>query len=145
MGAMAVIAFDLNGTLLDPSALAEPLGGEDADRALVTRALDDAIAQAMAHTLAGAFPPFPELVGSGLRRQLRLADREDGPAEAALGRLEAMKAFPEAEDALELLARAGHRLAVLTNSAADDADAVLRSAGVRPRFDWVLGVDAARE
>jgi hypothetical protein len=48
------IAFDLNGTLLDPGALLGA-GREEMGRV----ALDDAVMQAMADTLTGEHRPFP--------------------------------------------------------------------------------------
>lgn len=139
---MPVVAFDLNGTLLDPSALAEPLGGTDDDRALVLGALDDAIAQAMAATLAGAFPAFPDLLRAGLERRLELAGRDPASAADAVGRTAAMRPYGEVPQALDVLRDAGFDLAVVTNSATASAEGTLSRAGIRERFATVLGVDA---
>ena len=140
---MAVIAFDLNGTLLDPTALVAPLEGVAPQVAL--DALDDAVAQAMARSLAGVpYGPFGDLLGAALRRQLELAGHDPAGAEAALGQVTRMPAYPEAAGALELLAGAGHRLAVVSNSGAEVADEGLRHAGLRSRMQWVIGSDGAR-
>jgi 2-haloacid dehalogenase len=53
----------------------------------------------------------------------------------------AMPAYPEAPAALDRLAAAGLRLAVLTNSPTERAEAGLRSAGIRDRFEHVVGTD----
>ena len=41
------VLFDLNGTLVDPAVLAQPLGDSAEDEALVQSAFDDAVMQAM--------------------------------------------------------------------------------------------------
>lgn len=136
-----VVAFDLNGTLLDTAVVADPLGGRDDDRALVARAFDQAVEQAMALTLAGVFEPFPSLLGAGLERQLALAGRAGEDVAAAVDRASAMPAFPEAAEALDVLAGAGLRLAVVSNSATGSAEANLAQAGLRERFEVVVGAD----
>jgi 2-haloacid dehalogenase len=135
---MATIAFDLNGTLMDPSALAEPLGG---DTALVLRALAGAVDHGMALTLAGGYRPFAELIEAGLRRELEVAGEDPGRASAAVELLPSMRPFPEAAEALDVLAEAGHTLMVLTNSTGQAAETVLRNAGLRERFAAVRATD----
>ena len=138
---MATIAFDLNGTLLDPTYLASAVGGDDA---LVLRSLDLAVAQAMTLTLSGApYRPFKELLEAGLRRELERAGRDPDAAVDAVALTAQMPPFPEAAGALEVLADAGHRLVVLTNSAAAAAEEALENAGIRDRFDAVHGTDEA--
>ena len=139
---MATIAFDLNGTLLDPTHLAGALDGDDA---LVLRALDLAITHGMTVTLSGApYRPFRDLLEAGLRAELERAGRDPGAATAAIGLMASMPPVPQAEAALATLAEAGHRLVVLTNSAAQAAEEVLRNAGLRDRFAAVHGTDEAQ-
>ncbi|MDP9386184.1 MAG: HAD hydrolase-like protein, partial [Actinomycetota bacterium] len=107
---MALVAFDLNGTLLDPAEQGEKL--------------QVAVRLAMAHTLAGDFRPFAELL------------------EAAGGNVpERMEPFPDVADGLDRLAEAGHRLAVITNSAREVATQLLERVGLLDRFERVVGVD----
>jgi 2-haloacid dehalogenase len=49
-----------------------------------------------------------------------------------------MPAYPDVPDALARLRDAGFQLAVLTQSAADAAEAVLENAGLRAHFELVL-------
>ena len=107
---MALILFDLNGTLLDPGPEKEKLHA--------------AVRLAMAHTLAGDFRPFAELI-------------------AAVGGTvpERMPPFADVPAGLDRLTGQGHRLAVLTNSARETAEQHLRAAGLRERFGRVIGVD----
>jgi 2-haloacid dehalogenase len=135
------VIFDLNGTLVDPSVLAQPLGDSAAAEELVAGAFDDAVAQAMVATLTGEHPPFPELIEAALRRRLALGGGEPESAHAAIGLLGSMPAFLEAPAALERLRGEGLRLGVLTQSSTAAADAVLRFAGLRDRLELVLGSD----
>jgi 2-haloacid dehalogenase len=132
------VLFDLNGTLVDPSVIAQPLGDSPADEALVQRSFDDAVAHAMVVTLTGAEAQFADLVGAALRRRLALAGRDGAVADDALGLLGSMPAFIEAPGALERLRGVGLRLGVLTQSSAEAADAVLRFAGLRDRLELVV-------
>lgn len=116
------VVFDLNGTLLDPAAIG-------------TDVLDEAILAAMTLNHVRDYRPFSELLRAALAR--RGGDDVDRLMEAAAR----MPAFPEAADALDLLASAGRRLAVLTNSATAAAERGLRAAGLRGRFAHVIGTD----
>ena len=114
--------FDLNGTLLDPAAVG-------------AAALDRAILSALTLNHVGEYRPFPELLRAAIA--VERPDEVDEVMQAAA----AMPAFPEAAEALDLIADAGYRLAVLTNSPTDVADRGLRAAGLRDRFEHVIGTD----
>ncbi len=120
---MSWVIFDLNGTLLDPAAI----GSE---------ALDEAILAGMALNHVGEYRPFPELLRAALVRRGGEADVDD--LMDAAGR---MPPFPEAAEALDLLAAAGRHLAVLTNSPTAGAERSLQAAGLRERFTHVVGTD----
>lgn len=120
---MSWVVFDLNGTLLDPAAV-----GSDA--------LDDAILAGMTLNHVGEYRPFSDLLRAALAT--RRSAEEVGPLMEAAG---AMPAFPEAADALDVLASAGLSLAVLTNSPTEGAERSLRAAGLRERFAHVIGTD----
>jgi 2-haloacid dehalogenase len=139
----AWVVFDLNGTLVDPSVMAQPLGDSGPDEELVQAALDDAIAQAMVATLTGTLPPFRDLIEAAVRRRLRLRGRDEDAAATALELMGSMPAFIEAPAALEILRGEGIRLGVLSQSAAADSDAVLRFAGLRDRLDLVMSAQDA--
>ncbi len=132
------VLFDLNGTLVDPVVMAQPLGDAAADEDLVTAAVDDAVQLAMVTTLTGGEAAFADLVRAALDRRLRLAGRDPGLADDALGLMSTMPAFIDAPAALEQLRGIGLRLGVLTQSAADAGDAVLRFAGLRDRIEVVI-------
>jgi HAD superfamily hydrolase (TIGR01509 family) len=107
---VALLFFDLNGTLLDPGAGSE--------------AIQKAVRLAMIHTMAGEFRPLAELVH---------AVGGEVPDE--------MDPFPDVPGGLIRLRDAGHRLAVLTNSAAETATAHLERAGLLACFERVVSVE----
>jgi 2-haloacid dehalogenase len=126
------VAFDLNGTLLDPAGV---VPGEPG---LGRRALTDAVVLAMATTVVGGYRDFSDFVAAALSRRL------DGASlEAAVKRSSTLPPFPDAERALRRLADAGLRIAVVTNSAGEAADEALAAAGLRDAVDAVIGTDAA--
>ena len=142
---MRSVLFDLNGTVLDPAVIADPLGGGDEERRLVGDAFREALLMTMADTLSGgAYRPLPEYLRAALERALRAAGRDTGPLDAAMRRASAMQPFPEAARALGLLREAGLRVGVLTNSTTETAERALESARLRDYFDVVLGSDAVK-
>lgn len=132
------VLFDLNGTLLDPAAIAEPLGAAPAVGAEI---LDQAVAQAAAGTMAGLYRPLPECMRAALTRRARLGEFSGAAVQQALERARALPAFPEAAPALDVLAQAGLRVGVLTNSATEAAEGALAAAGLRDRLELVAGSD----
>jgi 2-haloacid dehalogenase len=136
--ALQWVLFNLTGTLVDPSVLAQPLGDSGADEELVLEALDDAVTMAMVDALTGALTPLDELVEAAMRRRLRLAGSDESRAAAARELMGTMPAYLEVPGALESLRARGLRLGVLAQSAAGATDAVLRFAGLRDRFELVL-------
>src|ERR687894_1580897 len=101
------VLFNLTGTLVDPTVLAQPLGDSGADEELVLSALDDAIAMAMVDNLTGATNPLDALVEAAMRRRLRLAGSDEDRAAAALELMGTMPAYLEVPGALETLRARG--------------------------------------
>jgi FMN phosphatase YigB (HAD superfamily) len=110
---MATVTFDLNGTLLDP--------GDQGD------VLQRAIVVSMAHTLAGEFRAFSELI------------------EASGGKIpDEQPPFGDVLAGLERLVAAGHELAVITNSSRSTGEEHLAAAGLRRRFTAVASAEEVR-
>ena len=141
--ALTWVFFNLAGTLVDPTVLAQPLGDSSADEELVLSALDDGIAMAMADVLTGELTPLDALIEAAMRRRLRLAGADEARAAEALELMGTMPAYLEAPGALESLRSHGLRLGVLAQGTAEKTDAVLRFAGLRDRFDLVLSAQDA--
>lgn len=133
--------FDLNGTVLDPSGIAGPLGGDE-DRRLVAEAFHEALLLTMADTLSGGgYRPLPEYLRATLERALRAEGRDRGVLDAAMRRAAALEPFPEAGAALSRLRAADVRLGVLTNSTTEAAERALAAAALLDRFEVVIGSD----
>jgi 2-haloacid dehalogenase len=137
------VLFNLTGTLVDPTVLAQPLGDSGADEDLVLAALDDTVAMAMVDALTGGRHQLDELMAAAMRRRLRLAGTDEGRAAAALQLVSTMPAYLEAPGALESLRARGLKLGVLSQSSAQATDSVLRFAGLRDRFELVLSAQDA--
>jgi 2-haloacid dehalogenase len=141
--ALAWVLFNLTGTLVDPTVLAQPLGDSGADEELVLNALDDTTTIAMVDALTGGYTPFSEMMEAAMRRRLRLAGSDEERAVSALELVSTMPAYIEAPGAMESLRARGLKLGVLAQSAAESADAVLRFAGLRDRLELVLSAQDA--
>lgn len=111
---MTWVFFDLNGTLLDPGDLLEPL--------------QKALQLAWTTTLSGGYEPFDVLAGWAL-------------GEPVGDRLTTMPARDGAADALARLAGAGLHVAVLTQSRTETGRAALEHAGLLGHVELVLGTD----
>ena len=139
------VLFDLNGTLLDPAGIAEPLGGGDEDRRLVDGAFREALLLTMADTLSGgAYRPLPDYLRAALERALRAGGRDLAALDEAMQRAGPMPPFAGADAALAALRDAGLRCGVLTNSTTDAAERSLRSAGLRDHIEIVIGSDVVK-
>jgi phosphoglycolate phosphatase len=132
--------FDLDGTLVDtPTAIVDGLTATftslgvvapepAAIRATIGRPLDQAIAD-----LVG-LPAGSELVGAVMRGYQRLFLDQIVPRAREL-------IHPGVADGLATLARHGLTLAIATSKFTASANAMLVSAGLRDRFDLVVGAD----
>jgi 2-haloacid dehalogenase len=130
--------FDLNGTVLDPAGIGDPLGLSPEQSLL---ALDETILLAMAETLSGGDRAFGELLESVLRRRAELAGSDASALEEALGRATRMPPYPDAGAAIGRLRDGGLRVGVLTNTPTPNAEAALEAAGLREALELVIGSD----
>ena len=136
--ALTWVLFNLTGTLVDPTVLAQPLGDSGADEELVLSALDDTVAMAMVDQLTGGSSSLNELMAAAMRRRLSLAGSDESRADSALQLISMMPAYLETPGALETLRGRGLKLGVLSQSSTQATDNVLRFAGLRDRFELVL-------
>ena len=133
------VLFDMNGTLLDPAVMAEPLGGRDEDVDLVHGALEATVLAAMTETVIGVHHGFADLLSASVDRAL-FRDGRPELAGAVTDATARMEPFPEAPEAIELLRSAGFGVGVLTNSSAETARDLLSESGLE--LDPILSCDA---
>ena len=142
----SVIAFDVNETLLDLSAL-DPL---------FERALGDAslrplwFAQMLQLAFVGIITDSYVDFGTAQRAALTMVAQRTGKelgdqdADEIVAAMSSLPPHPEVRAAVERLHEAGLRLAAFTNSTRDVAEAQVSNAGLRDLFEQVLSADEVK-
>jgi 2-haloacid dehalogenase len=139
-----VIAFDVNETLLDLSALDslfEELFGDDAPR-------PQWFAQMLQLSFVGGLTGHYVDFGTAQRAALRMVAQRRGCSlttdkiEHVVEAMSHLPAHPEVPDALAALTATELTVVALTNSTHSVAEAQLANAGIRQHFDQVLSADA---
>jgi len=141
-----VCVFDVNETLLDLRALDPAFAQLFGDAAVRREWFTQMIQSALVATVTGAYAPFGQIGDAALtmiaaRRGVTLAD---DMRRQLLGGMRSLPPHPEVRPALERLRAAGLRLAALTNSTAEVAEAQLTNAGLAELFELRLSADAVR-
>jgi 2-haloacid dehalogenase len=137
-----VVVFDLNGTLLDNRAI-QPVLRSIFGRKLNTEEYFTRILQySMALSLAGGYRAFSDIAIAVLRmeadaRKINLTEADTKRVAVALRKL---PPFRDVEGSLRKLQKANFRMAVLTNSASEDAREQLANAKLSGYFERVLSV-----
>jgi 2-haloacid dehalogenase len=141
-----VCVFDVNETLLDLRAL-DPhfervFGDAGVRRAWFLQLLQSALVA----TVTRAYSDFGTIGGAALEM---VAEREgldlsDEDKQKILGRMRELPPHPEVAESLERLREAGLRLATLTNSTQQVAEAQMNNSGLRDYFEQILSADAVR-
>lgn len=141
-----VLVFDVNETLLDLAAL-DPAFERVFGTATARRDwFGEMLRAAFVLTLTGAYRDFGEIARAALdvTAARHGIDLDDVERQRILGGVRRLPPHPDVRPALERLQAAGYRLAALTNSAQDAADAQIAHAGLGDFFEAVLSVDAVR-
>lgn len=141
-----ICVFDVNETLLDLQALDPAFAQIFGDVAARREWFTQMIQSALVATVTGAYVPFGQIGDAALtmvaaRRGVALAD---DTRRQLLGGMRTLPPHPDVLPALERLRAAGLRLAALTNSTAEVAEAQLANAGLAEYFEARLSADAAR-
>lgn len=139
-----VIAFDLNGTLLDTGAIAPELRNIFGNKVTADHFMAEVLKHSMATTLAQDYRPFSDMAANVLEmiatgHGIVLSAAQIEHVRAALLRL---PPFPDVIQGLRRLRSAGLRLAVLTNSGGTNLEHQLEHSGLRMYFDQVLSVES---
>jgi 2-haloacid dehalogenase len=141
-----VIAFDVNETLLDLSALDPQFEALFGSAALRAQWFAQMLQLAFVGGLTGEYVDFTAAQQAALRM---LGERHgivlhDAMVAEVVDRMRTLPAHPEVAGALGTLAGTSLRLVALTNSTAEVADAQLTHAGLRDLFEAVLSADTVR-
>ena len=138
-----VIVFDLIETLLDLGAMDPYFERFFGDAAVRKEWFMQTLQLAMAAVLANAYEDFGVQADTGLEITARyykvsLLGEEKN---LILSTLRKLRPYPEVAQSLQRLRDAGLRLATLTNSTAQAAEAQLTYAGLRDHFEQVISAD----
>ncbi len=139
-----VILFDVNETLLDLAALDPVFERLFGDGGVRREWFNQLLQSALVATVTDAYSDFGAVGMAALemiaaRRKMTVGE---GDREAVRHGMRHLPAHPEARPSLERLRDAGLRLAALTNSTAEVAEAQLANAGLRDLFEQALSADA---
>ncbi len=140
------IVFDVIETLLDLKALDSQFDRTFGDATARTEWFQQSLQLALVSTVTGAYSDFTSVGKAALemtaqRRSVALSDED---ATLIIGGVRDLPAHPDVREALQRLQYAGLRLAALTNSTQDVAEAQLGSAGLRPFFEQVFSADSVQ-
>jgi 2-haloacid dehalogenase len=143
---MSVCVFDVNETLLDMAALDPFFERTFGDAAVRREWFGQMLQLALTATITGEYRPFGEhaiaaLEMLGARRGASVGDDERAAVREGMTSL---PAHADVRPALERLRAGGVRLATLTNSTAEVAEAQLQFAGIRDLFEASLSADSVR-
>ena len=141
-----IIVFDVNETLLDLRALDPIFAQVFGDAALRPMWFAQMLQIAFVGTITGAYVDFTSAQHAALsmiaaRRGIEL---KDGDSDRIVGAMSHLPAYPEVNPALLRLIDAGFRLAALTNSVPEVAEAQLINAGLHSSFEQILSADEVR-
>lgn len=141
-----IIVFDVNETLLDLSGLDPHFVHAFGDPAVRREWFAQMIQSALVSTLLGPYKTFSACAASALdmttaRHDVLLTEEE---RDVILKSLRRLQPHPDVHDSLQRLRAAGLRLATLTNSTLEVAEAQLRHAGIREYFEQALSADSVQ-
>jgi 2-haloacid dehalogenase len=141
-----VIVLDILGTLLDLREMDPHFERFFGDAAVRTEWFMQTLQLAMAATLANAYEDFGVQADTGLEMTARhhkvsLLGEEKN---LILGTLRKLRPYPDVAASLRRLRDAGLRLATLTNSTVQEAEAQLTHTGLRDYFEQVISADEVR-
>jgi 2-haloacid dehalogenase len=140
-----ICMFDVNETLLDLKALDPRFERVFDDASVRGEWFSQLLQSAFVSTITGPYRDFGTIGGGALemvagRRGVQLSGEDK---DLITGGMRELPPHPEVPESLARLRDGGLRLAALTNSTEEVAEAQLRNAGLREYFEQVLSADAA--
>jgi 2-haloacid dehalogenase len=141
-----VCVFDVNETLLDLAGLDPLFERVFGDAAVRKLWFNQMLQSAFVATMTDAYVTFGEAAAAALRmtEERQGVEVSDGDRREILGGLRNLPPHPEVPDSLDRLRKAGFRLATLTNSTQEVAEAQIENAGLTDRFEQILSADTAK-
>lgn len=141
-----VCVFDVNETLLDLRALDPAFVRIFGDASQRQAWFAQFLQSALVATVTNTYTNFGKIGIAALemlaaRRGVSLSEEHK---QLIRDGIQHLPPHPEVRESLERLRSAGLRLATLTNSTAEVAEAQLRNAGIRDHFEQVLSADTVR-
>jgi 2-haloacid dehalogenase len=138
-----ICVFDVNETLLDLSALdphfERAFGDAGVRRAWFLQLLQSALVA----TVTNTYSDFGTIGGAALKMtaERQGVDLSDEDKQEILGGMRELPPHPEVTESLDLLREAGLRLATLTNSTKQVAQAQMENSGLHHYFEQILSAD----
>jgi 2-haloacid dehalogenase len=141
-----VCVFDVNETLLDLGALDPHFERAFGDAGLRRAWFLQLLQSALVATVTDAYSDFGTIGGAALdmtagRLGVNLSDEDKNQI---LGGMRELPPHPEVAESLSRLRDAGLRLATLTNSTQQVAEAQMENSGLRGYFEQVLSADTVQ-
>ena len=141
-----VCVFDVNETLLDLGALDPHFERVFGDTSARQAWFGQFLALWLTEMLTGEYTNFGTIGGGALEMVAKRqgVDLSDEDKQRILGDMQELPPHPEVENALGRLRDAGIRLAALTNSTQQVAEAQIDNSGLRNYFEQVLSADTVQ-
>jgi 2-haloacid dehalogenase len=141
-----VCVFDVNETLLDMGALDPHFERVFGDASTRQAWFGQFLVLWLTEMVTGAYADFGTIGGAALEMMAERqgVDLSDEDKQQILGGMQELPPHPEVEENLGRLREAGVRLAALTNSTQQVADAQIDNAGLRELFEQVLSSDTVK-
>lgn len=141
-----VCVFDVNETLLDLGALDPHFERIFGDASTRQDWFGQFLACWLTETVTGAYTDFGTIGGAALemlaeRHGVNLSDEDK---QQIVSGIQELPPHPEVAENLSRLRDAGIRLAALTNSTQQVADAQIQNAGLQEHFDQILAADTVK-
>jgi 2-haloacid dehalogenase len=141
-----ICVFDVNETLLDLGALDPHFGRIFGDAGVRRAWFGQLLQSALVATVTDAYSDFGAIGGGALemiaeRQGVTLSDEDKLQI---LGGMRELPPHPEVAGSLSRLRDAGLRLATLTNSTQQVAEAQMENSGLRGYFEQLLSADTVR-
>jgi 2-haloacid dehalogenase len=141
-----VCLFDVNETLLDLSALDPHFERAFGDASARQTWFLQVLQSALVATVTDAYSEFGAVGAAALTMTAeRLnVDLSEEDRRKILGGMRELPPHPEVPEALDRLRDSGFRLATLTNSTQQVAEAQLENAGIADRFEQIFSADSVK-